>query len=64
MWQDTTESDGGFDERIEFFVTADGQLQVTGRDALDFEIFGGVSGQLEDFSRQVFKNGGNVDGSW
>lgn len=42
MWKDTTESDGCADQRIEFFVTADGKLQVARCDALDFEILGSV----------------------
>ena len=35
---------------------------MTGSDALDLEILGGVTGQLEDFGAQVFQNGGTVDG--
>jgi len=35
---------------------------VAGRDALDFEIFGGVAGEFKDFGREVLKNGGDVDG--
>lgn len=47
MWKDTTESDGCADQCIKFFVTADGKLEVARRDALDFEILGGV---LQDVS--------------
>lgn len=62
MWQDTAESDGGADERVEFLVPSDGQLQVAGGDALDLEILGGVSGEFEDFGGKVFEDGGDVDG--
>jgi len=34
---------------------------MTGRDALDFEILGGVSSQLEYFCGQVFQDGCQVD---
>ena len=44
MWQDTTEGDGGADQGVELLVTADGELQVAGRDTLDLEVLGGVLG--------------------
>jgi hypothetical protein len=44
MWENTTKSNGGADERVEFFVSANGELQVTRGDALDFEILGSVLG--------------------
>lgn len=63
MWQDTTKGDGGADECVEFLVTADGELQMTRRDALDFEILGGVAGKLENFGGEVFEDRREVDGS-
>ena len=42
--EDTTEGDRGADERVEFFVPADGELQVAGGDTLDFEILCGILG--------------------
>jgi len=63
MWKDTSEGDGCADQGIEFFVSADGKLKVAGGDTLNFEILRGVSCELENFSSQVFENGGNVDGS-
>ena len=54
---------GGFDECIQFFVTADSQLEMSGGDALDLQVFAGVTGQLEDLSGEVLKDGGGVDGS-
>jgi hypothetical protein len=42
VWKYTSKSDGGADKGIEFFVTADGELEVAGGDTLDLEILGGV----------------------
>ena len=42
MWEDTTKGDRCADERIEFFVSADGELQVAGGNTLDFEILFGI----------------------
>ena len=52
---------GGGDKAVELFVSTNGQLQVTGRDALDLEVLGGITGQLEDFGTKVLKDGGAVD---
>ena len=40
---DTTASDGGFNKRVEFFVSANSQLQVAWGDALDFKVFASVT---------------------
>ena len=51
---DTTAGDGRLDEGVELLVTADGELEVAGRDALDLEwVEGGARG----------KRGGNSNGS-
>jgi len=62
--QNTTEGDGGPDQRIQLFVTTDGQLEVTRGDTLDLEVLGGVSGKLEDFGSQVFEDGSDIHGSY
>ena len=62
--QDTAERDGGADQRVKFLVATDGQLEVAGRDTLDFEVLGGVAGEFEDLGGQVFENGGDVDGGY
>lgn len=64
MWQYTTEGDSGANQRVKFFVTSNGELQVTRGNALDFEIFGCVTCEFEDFGCEVFEDGGDVDGSW
>lgn len=58
---DTTAGDSGFNKRVELFVTADGQLQVAWGDALDLEVFAGVTCQFENLSREVFENSSGVD---
>lgn len=42
MWQHTAKHDGGPNERVKFFITADRELDVAGSDALDFETLGRV----------------------
>jgi hypothetical protein len=42
MWEDTSEDYCCSNESIEFFVSADGELEVTRGNALDFEILGSV----------------------
>lgn len=42
MREDTSEGDGGADQGIQFFVTADGELEMAGRDTLDLEVLCGV----------------------
>ncbi len=54
MRDDTAAGDRGLDERVELLVSADGELQVAGRDALDLEVLGRVAGELEHLGRQVF----------
>jgi len=63
VWQDTSESDGGANESIEFFVTTDGELEMAGSNALDLEILGSISCELENFSSQIFEDCSNIDGS-
>jgi hypothetical protein len=42
MWEDTSEGYCSSNEIIEFIVSADGELEVTRRNAPDFEILGSV----------------------
>lgn len=51
VWNYTATSNGCLDQGIQFLVPTNGQLQVSRCDALDFEIFAGVTGQLQDFGR-------------
>ena len=58
----TTASDSGFNQSIELFVTANGQLQVTGSHSLHLEVLAGVACELQDLSGQVLENSSRVDG--
>lgn len=62
MWENTTKGNGSTDKGVKFLVATDSELQVTGSDALDFEILCCISGKFEDFGREVFENCGEVDG--
>lgn len=62
VWDDTTAGNGSFDERVQLFVTADGQLKMSWGDALDFEILTGVTSQLKHLGGEVLEDGGRVDG--
>ena len=42
--QHAAEGDCRADERVQFLVAADGQLQMARGDALDLEVLGGVAG--------------------
>ena len=55
-------SNGGLDERVELLVTADGELQVAGGDALHLKVLARVTGELEDLGGEVLKDSGGVDG--
>lgn len=60
----TTSSDGNVTEKlVQFFVIADGELQVTGRDGLLLINRGSVTSQFKDFSGQVFQDSSQVDWS-
>ena len=61
--KNTTLGDGdSWQQLVELFVVADGELKVAGVDPLLLVVAGSVSGQLEDLSGQVLHNRGHVDG--
>ena len=61
--EDTAGSDGNTaEELVELFVVADSELNVTGSDAGALVVAGGVTGELEDFSGEVFHHRGEVHG--
>ena len=62
--QNTTKGDRGVDEGIKLLVASDGELQVSGCNALDLEILGGVACQFENFGGQVFQHCCDVDSSF
>ena len=61
--EDTSFSDGGVVEKfVEFLVVSDGEKDVPGDDSGLLVVLGGVSGQFEDLSSQVFEDGCEIDG--
>jgi hypothetical protein len=48
---------------VQLLIVADGELKVTGDNTGLLVVTSSVSGQLENLSRQIFKNGSEVDGS-
>ena len=61
VWDDTTTSDGSLDESVELFVTSDSELEMSWSDSLHLKILGSVTGELENLSGQVLKDGGAVN---
>ncbi|PXF40306.1 hypothetical protein BWQ96_09962 [Gracilariopsis chorda] len=60
---DTAAGNSGLDQTIKFLISSNGKLQVAGGYTLDLEILAGISGELENFRREVLEDGGRVDGS-
>jgi hypothetical protein len=61
--QDTTLGDCNVAEKfVQFLVVADGELEMARDDTGLLVVTSCVAGQLEDFGRQVFENGCEVDG--
>ena len=62
VWDDSTGGDGGsLEELVELFVVLDGKEDVSWDDSSSLVVLGGVSGELEDLSGEVLKDGGEVD---
>lgn len=63
VWQNTTLCDCDVSEKlVQFLVIADGELEMAGDDTGFLVITGGISGQLEDFRSEIFKNSCEIDG--
>ena len=59
--EDTSVSDGGAAKKlVELLVVADGELDVSWDDSALLVVLGGVSGELEDLSGEVLKDGSEV----
>ena len=60
--QDTTLGDGNSREKfVQLLVITDGELKMSWDDSGLLVVAGSVSGQLENFSAEVFQNSGEVD---
>ena len=59
--QNTTLSDGDSREKlVQLFIVTDGKLQVTGDDTSLLVVTSSVTGELKNFSCQVFHDGSEV----
>ena len=60
----TTLGDGDVTEQlVQLLVVSDGKLKMTGDDTGLLVVARGVASQLENLSRKIFQNSGEVDGS-
>ena len=61
--EDTSFGNGGVvQELVEFFVVSDGEKDVSGDDSGLLVVLSGVTGEFQNFSSQVFEDGGEIDG--
>lgn len=60
VWDNTTTSNGSFNQGVQLFVTSDGKLQVSWSDSLYLQVLWGVTSKLQNFSSQILKNGSAV----
>lgn len=56
VWNYTTTCNGCFNQAVQFFITTDGKLQVTRSDSLHFQIFTGISCQLQHLRKKKHQN--------
>lgn len=64
--EDTSKSDGGADQGIQFFVAADGELEMAGCDTLDLQVLGSILWREYRVSRTARGDGrgkGNNEGT-
>ena len=62
VWDDSTSGNGGLDQGVKFFVSANGQLQVTWSDSLHLKVLGGVTCEFEHLGCEVLKDSCSVNG--
>ena len=61
--ENTSGSDSGrVQQSVELLIVADGELNVAGHNSGLLVVLGGVSGELENLSSEVFEDGGEVHG--
>ena len=61
--EDTAAGNGGVGHQlVELLIVSDGELNVAGHDSGLLVVLGGVSGELEDLSGEVLKDGSEVHG--
>lgn len=57
----TTASNGGLDQSVKFFVSTNGQLEVTRSYSLHLKVLRGVTCEFEDLSGEVLKDSCSVN---
>jgi hypothetical protein len=57
----SSSGNSSLDESIKLLISADGELQMPGRNTLDLQVLARVSGELKNLSGQVLEDGGGVD---
>jgi len=61
--QDTSGSDRDVSQQlVQLLVVSDGELDVARDDSMLFVVARGVSGELEDFGREIFEDSCQIDG--
>ena len=61
--KDATLGDGDLSNKLgKLFIVSDGELEVSWVDSRLFVVSGGVASELDDFSSQVLKDSGHVNG--
>ena len=63
VWDNSSTSNSGLDQRIQLLISTNGQLQMPRCDTFHLEILAGVPGQLQHFCCEVFQDGRRVYGS-
>ena len=62
VWEDTTLGDGDVPKKfVQFFIVADGKLQMTRDDAGLLIVTSGVTSELENLGSQVLEHSSKVD---
>jgi len=60
--ENTTLGNGDVAEQlVQFLIVPDGELEMTGDDTGLLVVTGGVASQFEDFSREILKDGSEID---
>ena len=60
---DTTTSNGRFNERVQLLITTNGELEMAGCNTLKLQVFRSVSRELKDLGSQILEDGSAVNGS-
>jgi hypothetical protein len=62
VWDDTSTSDGGLDEGVQFLITSNCQLEMSWSNSLNLKVLRGVTSELKNLSSQVLEDSSTVNG--